>query len=244
MVEQLIDKLHSGDYVTLEITPQKSHTLDKIYEKLEKENLLSLIDGFTVTDNPLAKLKHSAILAAIKLQNRYNLPVIATITMRDRNKLALQSDILGANEFDVRSFLAITGDSAKMSDQPLTKGVFESDSTMLLKIIRCFNSGIDYSGRELSDHPKKIYPFAVSNSYSKNFSNLQKKMEKKLTSGAIAIVTQPVYSKEIGERVLEVFENAKKESGNSDARLIFGLFPVTRLKTAGTEMLRDMQKRY
>ncbi len=232
MHEKLIERLQNKGFISLEITPQKSHTLSKICDKLDASDILKRIDAFIITDNPLAKLKHSSLLAAIKLQQKYNLPAIATITMRDRNKLALQSDILGVNEFDVRSFLTITGDSAKMSDQPQTKGVFESDSTMLLQIIRCFNSGIDYSGRELGERPKPIYPFAVSNSYAKNFATLQRKLVKKLSAGAVAIVTQPIYSLDGGEKMMEVFEAAKKESGNTDAQLIFGLFPITRLKTA------------
>ena len=63
------------------------------------------------------------------------------MTMRDRNKIALQSDLLGANDFDIRAILALTGDPAKMSDQPNSKGVFEANSLMLLKMIKSFNYG-------------------------------------------------------------------------------------------------------
>ena len=74
------------------------------------------------------------------------------MSMRDRNKIALQSDLLGANEVDIRAILALTGDPATISDQPHAKGVFEADSSMLLDIISCSNSGIDYAGKPLLLH--------------------------------------------------------------------------------------------
>ena len=69
----------------------------------------------------------------LKLQQEFNKPVIATMSMRDRNKIALQSDLMGANDFDVRAILALTGDPAKMSDQPHAKGVFEANSINAFK---------------------------------------------------------------------------------------------------------------
>ena len=79
----------------------------------------------------------------VKLQETFNLPAIATMSMRDRNKIALQGDLLGANDLDVVNILALTGDPAKMSDQPNTKAVLEGNSTLLLQMIRNFNNGID-----------------------------------------------------------------------------------------------------
>lgn len=60
----------------------------------------------------------------MKLQEAFNKPVIATLSMRDRNIIGLQSDLLGCNEANVRAFLSVTGDPASLSDQPLAKGVF------------------------------------------------------------------------------------------------------------------------
>ncbi len=234
MVEKLIEKLQNDRYISLETTPGHAPTIDNIIEKIDSLNLSQKVDAFSTTDNPLAKLKYSAILAAIKLQQRFSKPVIATMSMRDRNKLALQSDLLGANDFDVRSILALTGDPAKISDQPNTKGCFEGDSTLLLDIIKCFNAGIDYAGKEFKQKPKKIYPFAVSNAYAKNPKTLQKKMRKKIEHGAVGIITQPVFDPENILKLLELFEEAKKEFGGERAKsqLILGFFPITRLKTA------------
>jgi len=154
------------------------------------------------------------------------------MSMRDRNKIALQSDLLGANDLQVRTILALTGDPAKISDQPHAKGVFESDSTLLLDIIKCFNAGIDYAGRELAIPPRPIYPFAVTNAFAKNEKTLLKKLQKKLEHGAVGMISQPVFDIETADRLLELFQHAKQKAARTDAELILGLFPVTRLKTA------------
>jgi len=234
MFEKLIEKLRSDSYITLETTPGHMPTLQNIIENIDALKLHKKVDAFTTTDNPLAKLKYNAILAAIKLQQRYKKPVIATMSMRDRNKIALQSDLLGANDFDVRAILALTGDPAKISDQPNTKGCFEGDSTLLLDIIRFFNAGIDYAGKEFAIKPKRIYPFAVSNAYAKNPTTLLKKFKKKIEHGAIGIITQPVFDIENAKRLLHLFDEAKSpfEGERAKAQLIFGFFPITKLKTA------------
>ncbi len=234
MFEQFIEKLKNDTFLTLETTPKHSATFDPIIERIKELGLHKKVDGFSVTDSPLAKMKYSALFASLKLQSAFKKPTIATMSMRDRNKIGLQSDLLGANDVDVRAILALTGDPASMSDQPNTKGVFESNSTLLLDIIKCFNGGIDYAGKPLEVRTKPIYPFAVANAFAKNPKNLQKKMKLKLEHGAKAIITQPVYSVENAKMLLELFEKAKIEAGSEadDAQLILGYFPITKLRTA------------
>jgi len=221
----LIDKLQNDTYLTLETTPGHSANFSNTIDKIENLGLDKLVDGFSTTDNPLAKLKYNSLFAAKMLQDRFNKPVIATMSMRDRNKIALQSDLLGANEVDVRAILALTGDPANLSDQPHTKGVFEADSSLLLDIISAFNSGMSYAGKPFKDAPKQIYPFAVINSYAKNPKTLQKKMIKKAKHGAKGIITQPVYNLENAKQLLEL-------KGDLDTELILGIFPITKLRTA------------
>ena len=230
MFTQLIDKLQNKTYITLETTPSHSPTFKPVVDKIEDLGLHNLVDGFTTTDNPLAKLKYNSLFGAKLLQDRFNKPVIATMSMRDRNKIALQSDLLGANEFDIRAILALTGDPATMSDQPHTKGVFEADSTLLLDIISAFNSGMNYAGKPFTQKPKEIYPFSVVNSFAKNPKTLQKKMQKKIQHGTRGIITQPVYDVENAKMLLELKENA--QTNGKDAQLIFGIFPITKLRTA------------
>jgi len=234
LFDELINKLKNDTYITLETTPGHSPTFTPIVDKIQELGLQNYVDAFSTTDNPLAKLKYNALFAAKILQDRFNKPVIATMSMRDRNKIALQSDLLGANEVDIRAILALTGDPANISDQPHTKGVFEADSSLLLDIICAFNSGMNYAGKPLAHKPKEILPFAVVNSYAKNLKTLQKKMQKKIKHGALGIITQPVYDLESAKRLLELKEAANKEccSKNRDAELILGIFPITKLRTA------------
>jgi len=229
LFDTLIDKLQNGTYITLETTPGHSPQFSPTVDKIEALGLADLVDGFSTTDNPLAKLKYNSLFAAQMLQNRFNKPVIATMSMRDRNKIALQSDLLGANEVDVRAILALTGDPATMSDQPHTKGVFESDSTLLLDIISSFNSGMSYAGKPFIQKPKEIYPFAVVNSFAKNPKTLQKKIQKKIKHGVRGIITQPVYDLENAKQLLEL-KNSCENAQNSE--LILGIFPITKLRTA------------
>lgn len=232
MYETFIKKLKSEKYLTLETTPKHSPVFDPIIERIKKYELEKEVDGFSVTDSPLAKLKYSALFAALKLQQAFDKPALATVSMRDRNKIALQSGLLGANDIDIRAILALTGDPANASDQPKTKGVFEGNSTLLLDIIKCFNAGIDYAGKPFDEKPKPIYPFAVSNAHAKNPKTLLKKFKLKLNHGAMGIITQPVYSVENAQMLLELFEEAKNETEKNEAQLILGFFPITKLRVA------------
>ncbi len=235
MFKKFCKKLQSNDtFITVEITPPHGASMSGILDKIEQSGICEKIDGFSVTDNPLAKLKMSSILSAIKVQQKFGKPVISTVSMRDRNKLSLQSSLLGANDFDIRLILALTGDPAKFSDQPEVKGVLERDSTLLLSIIYRLNNGLDYSNKPLNPAPKPIYPFAVSNSYAKDYKTLKKRMLKKLNYGTRAIITQPVYDIENAKILLEIFEEAKEESireSSKEAQIIFGQFPAVRAKT-------------
>ena len=220
--------------ITLETTPPKLPTIDSMIEKLQKSEAYKYVDGFSTTDCPLSKLKYNSIIAAYKLQKKFNKPVIATMSMRDRNKIALQSDLLGANDLDVTHILALTGDPANMSDQPKTKAVVEGSSLLLLQIIRAFNNGMDYSGKEFKIKPKQITPFAVSNSYARNFSSIERKIYKKIQNYAVGIITQPVYDIEIAKKLIEIKKNITNEFSDErkDSEIILGFFPITKLKTA------------
>ncbi len=234
MFETLIKTLEEDKYLTLETTPPHEPTMDNIINKIEEYNLDKKVAGFSTTDNPLAKLKYGAMFASVKLQQKFNKPVITTMSMRDKNKIALQSDLIGGNDFDLRAVLALTGDPANMSDQPRAKGVFESNSTMLLEIINSFNNGMDYSGKPFKIKPKPIYPFSVMNSHAKNLKSLEKKMFKKVSNKTRGIITQPVYDLENAKQLISYMKNVQNEfhDERKKAQLIIGVFPITRLRTA------------
>ncbi len=236
MFKQFCENL-TGDapFISVEINPPHGASVSHIIDDIKRHRLDEKVSAFSVTDNALARLKMSAVLSAIKLQSAFGKPVMATMSMRDRNKLSLQSELLGANDFDIRLILALTGDPAKLSDQPEVKGVLERDSTLLLSIIYRLNNGTDYSGQPLDPAPRPIYPFAVSDATAKNMKHLLKRMVKKLDYGARGIFTQPVFDAENARELITLFEEAKtlsiRESAR-DARLILGQFPIVRARTA------------
>jgi len=222
-------------FITVEINPPHGASVDAIIADIKKHKLDEKVTGFSCTDNPLAKLKMSSVLSAIKIQQTFGKPVIATMSMRDKNKLSLQSTLLGANDFDLRCILALTGDPAKFSDQPDVKGVLERDSTLLLSIVHHLNKGVDYSNKTLKPAPKPIYPFAVSNATAKDMNSLKKRMVKKLNYGARAIITQPVYDLKNAKELLALFDEAKEISIRDtakEAHLVLGQFPIVRARTA------------
>ena len=231
MFESFIHKLQNDTFITLETTPSRSAQFTPTIDKIAALGLDKLVDGFSTTDNPLAKLKYNALFAAMKLQDRFNKPTLATMSMRDRNRIALQSDLLGANESDVRAILALTGDSAHYSDQDHAKGVFEGNSNLLIDIITTLNSGVDMAKQKLIAPTQEIYPFAVIDSYSKNNTALQKKMSKKVSHGAIGIISQPVYDIQSAQKLLDMMGAANAEHAKNCV-LILGYFPITKLRTA------------
>jgi 5,10-methylenetetrahydrofolate reductase len=236
MFKQFCQNLTGDDpFISVEINPPHGASIDQVIENIRTYDLHEKVSAFTVTDNALARLKMSAVLSAIKIQQAFDKPIMATMSMRDRNKLSLQSELLGANNFDLRLILALTGDPAKLSDQPEVKGVLERDSTLLLSIIYRLNNGTDYSGQPLKPAPRPIYPFAVSDATAKNMKNLLKRMVKKLDYGARGIFTQPVFDTDSTRELIALFEEAKtlsiRESAK-EARLILGQFPIVRARTA------------
>ncbi|MDR2082001.1 MAG: methylenetetrahydrofolate reductase [Campylobacteraceae bacterium] len=231
MYLQLKNKIQDRKFISLEITPPHGGGHEAVFKKLDATKLKTKIDAFIVTDSPLARLKSDSVVTAFKLQEYFSKPAVATITMRDRNKIALQSTLMGANELGVTAILALTGDPAASGNQPNVKGVFEANSTLLLEIVKCFNAGIDYAGKEFSMPLKSILSLAVCNSRANNPKTLQKKIMTKLRFNPSALITQPVYTLASAKALKELFDETK-EQAKADTELIFGFFPVTRLKTA------------
>ena len=231
MLEQLITKLKSNQaFLSVEVSPSLSSTIGQsVIDELES---LKAADCFVCTDSPLARLKPSSILSSIKLQNALKKPLICTLSMRDRNSIALCGDILGANEFGLRSFLSLSGDGVKNGDCAGAKGVFEESSLKLGRIIDGLNQGIAANGKVLKDSVETIYNFSVINSYANNTESLKKKMLKKLSNSAVqGLFTQPVFSLEAARFLLESMESINKELGQNCV-MILGFFPVLSYKVA------------
>ena len=232
-VENFIKKLeNNNEYCfTLEISPQAKYDLSYIEEKINNSQIQNYADAFVVTDSPFANIKISPILAAIQLQQRLNnnKPFIATQTMRDKNSLALQNDLIGANYFDIRIILAVTGDAIANGNQKQAKGVFEGNSNLLIDIIKNLNKSKSLGEFTFKEPLKPIYPFCVINSYAKNDDSLKVRLAKKANSGVKAIFTQPIYEVERLEFLLKCIDELPLKE---KPILVPGFFPVLTYKTA------------
>ncbi|MEI0611107.1 methylenetetrahydrofolate reductase [Brachyspira pilosicoli] len=232
-IESFIKKLENNDEYTftLEISPQAKYDLSYIEEKINNSQIQNYVDAFVVTDSPFANIKISPILAAIQLQQRLNnnKPFIATQTMRDKNSIALQNDLIGANYFDIRMILAVTGDAIANGNQKQAKGVFEGNSNLLIDIIKNLNKSKSLGEFTFKEPLKPIYPFCVINSYAKNDDSLKVRLAKKANSGVKAIFTQPIYEVDRLEFLLKCIDELPLKE---KPILVPGFFPVLTYKTA------------
>ena len=152
------------------------------------------VHAVNITDGSRAIMKMCS-LAMSKLLLENGIEPIMQISCRDRNKIALQSDILGANALGIKNILCITGDSVKAGDQQDAKAVHEFESVRLLQQIRDFNYGIDPSFDFLKDNKTSIYAGAAADPSCKNKRSLKLRTEKKKEAGANFLQTQMIMDK-------------------------------------------------
>ena len=148
------------------------------------------------------------------------------ISCRDRNKIALQSDILGANALGIKNILCITGDSVKAGDQQDAKAVQEFESVRLLKQIQDFNRGIDPTFKELSDAKTNIFSGAAADPGCRNQRSLENRIKKKKEAGAKFIQTQMIMEKDF------LIEFCEKISNPLEMPVIAGVFLLKSYKNA------------
>lgn len=153
------------------------------------------IDFVNVTDSALAKMKFSSLAFASIIKSRLGLEPVVNLSCRDRNVIALQSDLLGAWALGVRSIVALTGDAVTVGDLPEAKGVFEVNSVGLLNLVSTLNSGKDLAGNELKGHPSYTAGVVV-NPNVKNPNAEIKRLARKKEAGAVYALSQPVFDPE------------------------------------------------
>lgn len=182
-------KLQEGKFViTSEIGPPKGTNLEFLKEA---ELLRDKVDAFNVTDLQSSVMRLGS-LAVCRLLVEKGLEPIFQITCRDRNRLALQSDLLSAYVLGIRNVLALTGDHPFLGDHPEAKPVFDLDSVSLLKVMGDLMAGKDMMGNPLDGKPKFFPGAVVSPGYEPLDLQLMK-MEKKILAGARFFQTQAIY---------------------------------------------------
>tara|TARA_Y100000589_G_scaffold327772_1_gene370297 strand:- start:638 stop:1528 length:891 start_codon:yes stop_codon:yes gene_type:complete len=152
------------------------------------------VHAVNITDGSRAVMRMCS-LAMSKLLLDSGVEPVMQISCRDRNRIALQSDILGANALGIKNILCITGDPVKAGDQEKTKTVHEFESVKLLKQIKSFNQGIDPTYEKLSDNKTEIFAGAAADPTSTNLKILKKRIEQKKYAGARFLQTQMVMNK-------------------------------------------------
>jgi methylenetetrahydrofolate reductase (NADPH) len=204
--------------ITAEINPPKGTDLTE--GMADVESLKGRVDALTVTDGKSSVMTMSALAYGMLLK-RTGMDVILFLSCRDRNRLALQADLLGAAALEIRNVVAVTGDYASLGDHPQTKPVFDLDSIQLLRVIRSLEEGQDMGGNPLRGGTVFFAGATVSPIPDSEASlELQwVKMEKKIAAGARFFLTQPVFD-------LKAFERFMKRAAGFGVPVLASVLPL------------------
>ncbi|WP_206808914.1 methylenetetrahydrofolate reductase [Paradesulfitobacterium ferrireducens] len=185
-----IEELNRKDFLrTVELVPPRGTDVTGLLRQAEK--LAPFVDAFNLPDNPGARLHAAPIGIAFVLQSQ-GFESIYQVTCRDRNRLALQADLLAAGTLGIRNVLVVTGDHNLLGDHPTSKPVYDLDSVQLLTIIKNLNKGLDANGQSLDQKTIFCYGAVVNPS----FDNLKSQLEKlklKVEAGISFVQTQAVF---------------------------------------------------
>ena len=182
--------------VTAEVAPPKGADLAPVLDVAAR---LQGVTAVNVTDNQGANMRLCALVLAGELQRRGIEPVLQ-VTCRDRNRVALQSDLLGAAALGIENLLILSGDHSKFGDHPDARPVFDLDSVQLLDVVAGLTQGHDMAGKPLAGVPR-FFPGAAVNPAAEPFELVLQKVRKKVESGARFFQTQAVFTRGELERL-------------------------------------------
>ncbi len=217
--------LEDGKFaVTCELGPPKGCDAEEVRELAQL--LKGSVDAANVTDNQTAVVRMSSIGAATLMLQEGLEPVMQMVT-RDRNRIAIQSDILGAAAVGIKNILCLTGDHHTLGDHPGSKAVWDIDSLQLLSMLRNLrDEGKDWSGNELKGVPE-IFIGAAANPFGDPTSFRVTRLAKKINAGADFIQTQVIYDVARFEQWMEEC----RDRGLLDRTYVMG--GIVPLKSAG-----------
>ncbi|SDL19954.1 methylenetetrahydrofolate reductase [Halarsenatibacter silvermanii] len=217
-----LHKLLEEDHfvVCSEMGPPIGADPDFIREKCE--DLHGYVDAVNVTDNQTAIVRMSSI-AASKIAHEEGLEMIIQATTRDRNRIGLQSDLLGASALGLRNVLCLTGDHQSFGKDEGSKNVFDMDSVSLIKAARDMVDDEELvSGDELRT-PPKLYIGGAHNPFAEPYEMHMLKLKKKIKAGMDFIQTQCIYNLEKFDRWME---DMRKEGLHEEVHILAGLLPT------------------
>ncbi len=220
----LMSHLSAGRFTfTGELEPEKTTDLKEVIETVNR--LKGYVVACNVTDNPQSFSYISSLAAAYIVQRETGMETIYQITCRDRNRIALISDLLGAAALGIKNVLALTGDHTLLGDTPQAKPVFDLDSVQLIHMInRMVNEGEDLNGNKI-EHPPRFHVGGGVNPNAEPIEAELIKFEKKVKAGAEFFQTQVVFDIERAKEFL-------KETEKFNVPILIGIFPLKSYKVA------------
>jgi methylenetetrahydrofolate reductase (NADPH) len=207
--------LSSEFTISGEIDPPKDANRAAVEEQVK--HLKDHVVAANVTDNPIGDVIMNTLAPCVIMQE-LGLEAIYQATCRDRNRIALQSDIIGAAALGIKNVLALTGDHTKMGNHPQAKPVFDLDSVLLTQTLRRLREGENMAGEKL-EHPPKVH---IGVGLSPGVEPLEPeiiKLEKKIEAGAEFVQTQCIYDEKVLERL-------KEATAHLDIPILPGIAPL------------------
>jgi methionine synthase I (cobalamin-dependent)/5,10-methylenetetrahydrofolate reductase len=209
--------------ISVEIDPPRDADAEPFIRsaKYLKTNGIDLIN---VADSPLARARMSALAMAHMIRQEAGIEVLLHMSCRDRNALALQSELLGAHALGIWNILAVTGDPPSVGDYPFAKAVFELDSVGLSHLISRLNHAMDLTGRPLTEPTNFLFGVAVNPS-APDMNEEWARFEKKIEAGARFAFTQPLFD-------LRTLETFLKRVESLHLPIFAGILPLRSAKHA------------
>jgi methionine synthase I (cobalamin-dependent)/5,10-methylenetetrahydrofolate reductase len=198
---RLAQLLAAGRFVvSVEIDPPRSIRIERT---IEAARLLrdAGVDLLNVSDSAMARVRMSALSVAFGIQHDLDIECLVHCTTRDRNLMALESELLGAHALGVRSIIALTGDPPRIGDYPTGTGVWDVDSIGLIEILTRLNRAEDPSGSSIGQRAGFTIACALDSTAADSATEWDR-LERKLEAGAHLVMTQPLYSVEQVEAML------------------------------------------
>ncbi|HOV80446.1 MAG TPA: methylenetetrahydrofolate reductase [Bacillota bacterium] len=213
--------------VTAEIGPPKHSNPEGIISATQK--LKGCVDAANVTDCQGAVVRMSSIGAAIHILRGGIEPVIQ-LTCRDRNRIAIQSDLLGAYSLGIKNVLCLSGDHQLFGNHPTAKNVYDLDSIQLIRLIRRMrDERLFFSGEVIKRDEPRFFVGAVANPFAEPYDYRVDRLEKKIEAGAEFVQTQSIFDMERFERFMEM---CVERGLNERAYIMAGVTPLKGVRAA------------
>ncbi len=219
--------INSGNFVvTGELGPPKSSDITQL--KHHAEEMKNHVDAYNITDNQTAIVRTSSIACGATLVQMGLEPIIQ-ITVRDRNRICIQGDVLGAHALGIKNILCLSGDHQSFGNEQGSKGVYDIDSMQLLKGLQEMRDENHFIGGDELEAPISYYLGAVANPFADPFEYRVDRLEKKINAGASFIQTQCIFDLDRFERWME----AVRERGlHKKVAIMGGVTPIKSLGAA------------